>query len=66
MTHYMARICWNCHSTGIAILMLSPEHLSDFKVFVLNDNEQFYLICLECVLFRIATYLKKEVQYVSL
>jgi len=43
----------------LSILMLSPESLSYFKVFVLNDNGQFYLICLECTLFRIAVRLKK-------
>jgi len=63
MTYYMARIRWNHHGTGIAILMLSPERLSDFEVFVLDDNKQFYLICLERALFRIATRLKKGVQY---
>jgi len=61
MTYYVARICWNCTDIMaiLSILMLSPESLSYFKVFVLNDNGQFYLICLECTLFRIAVRLKK-------
>jgi len=61
MTYYVARICWNCTDITaiLSILMLSPESLSYFEVFVLNDNGQFYLICLECMLFRIAARLKK-------
>lgn len=64
MTYYMARICWNC--TGIAILMLSPERLGNFEVFVVDDNEQVYLICLECALFGIAARLKKKFNTASL